>query len=453
MNQKEQEWWCIDFGQNRAFKKEVFNRLTESFFRFTPDIVQGRNRVFLEMSRTKKFFNLNTLQSRARVLGAREGVDSSYWRFGVGTSLPLAWVQSQWRSQKAADLPIESYFDFIDPLNQFELNRSMRERLLVFQSLGMKSLGSLFTVPKEAWLVRFGEEFDRFLENYEFGTSLPWSRFITGLILDEKTRWNAEEYIIDSESLIFKLKPLIERLCERLYSLRQALKKMELILKLDRPVPNRKIELNFAFPQTSKILLLKLLREKISIEMQKDALTDPIVEVEVKVLESVKRSHESERFSFSENSESESKQEERWLELISYLGLKLKNPAQAFQVELTEHPLPEKSWAKVLFSNVKRENKTSLLPCRYPKRPMKLFSEPVPIFRLGDYLKQKDSLWKVCEFSEAERIEGYEWDVEETSGFARTYYRVKVKSEKGLVQFWWIFKDELVGRFKLHGVY
>ena len=450
---KTQEWWCIDFGQI-AIPKESFDRLTESFFRFTPDVIQGKNRIFLEMSRTKHFFKLNGFTERARVLGARENLDSSYWRFGVGSTLPRAWVQTRWRAREINSLPIEAYFDFIDPLHHFEMDRSMKERIHVFQSLGMKNLGMLFSIPKSAWLVRFGDEFDRFLESFEFGEHFPWTRFLPDLTLNEKTRWNAEEYVIDSESLIFKIKPILDRLCERIYSLRRALKEVEIILKLDRSsIPDRVIKLSFAFPQTSRLLLLKLLREKISQVMQKELLSDPIVEVEIKVIEMVKREHENTRFAFSEKDGEAEGKEERYLELISYLGLKLEAPAKVFQAELTEHLLPEKSWKKVLLSKMDDQAPEKDISQLYARRPLKLLKEPIPIFRIGPYLKQKENLWRVCEVTQEEHLEGYDWDVEDTIGFDRTYYRVKVRSEIGITQFWWIFKDELLGKLNLHGIY
>ena len=448
-----QEWWCIDLGQSELFEKEVFDRLTESFYRFTPDVVQGRNRIFLEMSRTKHLFNLNGFMRRAEALARREELDASLWHFGIADTLPKAWIQTRWRAREARLLPVEAYFDFIDPLQHFELNRSMRERLSVFQSLGMKNLEYLFTVPKTAWLVRFGEEFDSFLESFEFGARFPWNRFVPSVGLQEKTRWNAEEYVIDAESLIFRLKPMLDRMCERLYSLRRALKKVEIILKLDRPVPDRRIELNFAFPQTSRSLLLKLLRERLGREMDRNPLSDPIVEAEIQVKEAVKRDHENTRFAFSERDEIEGGQSERWVELLSYLGLKLESQGQVFQAETTEHLLPEKSWKKVLLSDAKVDASLDSISHLYAKRPIQLFSEPIPIFRVGPYLKQNQELFRICEFSQEEHLEGYAWDVEETQGFDRTYYRVKVKSQEGHLQDWWIYKDELLGKLKLHGVY
>lgn len=452
-----QEWWCVDFGQGAEIDKEVFDRLCESFFRFTPDVVQGRNRIFLEMSRTKKFFNLNGFMARARALALRsttEGVqDGSMWRFGVGSTLSRAWVQTRWRAKDINTLPLEAYFDFIDPLTHFEMTRTMKERLFVFQSLGMRSLGSLFSIPKEAWLVRFGEEFDRFLESYEFGAQLPWNRFGASLALSEKTRWNAEEYVIDAESLIFKVKPIVDRLCERLHALRRALKKIEVVLKLDRNVPDRVIELGFAFPQTSRVLLLKLLREKISRVMEKEPLSDPIVEIEIKVVEIVKREHENNRFAFSERDGEEEGKNERWLELVSYLGLKLEKPAQVFQAETTEHLLPEKSWKKVLLAKIEAGKRLDHCSYLYAKRPVKLLKEPLLIFRVGPYLKQQNSFWRVCEFTQEERLQGYDWDVDDTQGFDRTYYKVKVQNQAGITQLWWIFKDERLGQLNLHGVY
>jgi hypothetical protein len=189
-----QEWWCIDLGQAQNISPQTMDELTESFLRFTPDVVQGRNRIFLEMSRTKKLFNLNTFSNRARVLGNRAGVEVMVWRFGIAKSIPKAWVQTRYRSADSVQLPLEAYYDFISPLQHFELNRAMQDRLAVFRALGMRCLESLFTIPKAAWLVRFGEEFDSFLEHYEFGEKFVCSCFVPTTPLQEQTDWNAEDY-------------------------------------------------------------------------------------------------------------------------------------------------------------------------------------------------------------------------------------------------------------------
>jgi hypothetical protein len=448
-----QEWWCIDLGQSDLIQAEVFDSLTSGFYRFTPDVVQGRNRIFLEMSRTKHLFKLDGFMKRAQALARRENLDSSLWRFGIAETLPKAWVQTRWRARDARLLPVESYFDFIDPLNHFELSRSQRERLTVFQSLGMKSLEYLFTIPKEAWLVRFGEEFDSFLESYEFGSRFLWNRFVPKIDLLEKTRWNAEEYVIDAEGLIFRLKPIVDRICSRLHALQRAIKKIEITLKLDRPVPDRIIELGFTFPQTSKTLLLKLLRERIAREMERSPLSDPIVEASVAIKESVKRAAVTERFAFSEQDERGEQESERWMELVSYLGMKLEKEGRVYQAETTGHALPERSWKKVLLPGASVDLKLDAVSGNYAKRPLQLFREPIPISRIGPYLKQNESLWRICSFSQEERMEGYEWDVDDTGGFERTYYRVRVKNNEGLTQDWWIFRDELLGKLNLHGVY
>jgi hypothetical protein len=448
-----QEWWCVDLGQATPVDRDRFDLFTESLFRFTPDLVQGRNRVFLEMSRTRKLFNLHALASRIGVLAGRHGFDPSVIRYGVGKTIPSAWVQTRWRNRELSALPMDAYFDFIDPLNFFEPDRAKRERLSVFRTLGMRTIESLFDVPKEAWLVRFGEEFDTFLEHLEHGEKICWNRFATKSPLIEKTRWNAEEYVMDAEGLIFRLKPLLDRLCERLYSLHASIQKIEITLKLDRPVPDRKLTLGFTFPQTSRVLLLKLLREKLSREMERDPLSDPVVEAEVSVLETGKREVQSARFSFSEKDEQAELAEERWLELISFLGLKLRNREDIFQAETTEHLLPEKSWKRVLLSTPDPSNRLDRVSRFFSKRPVRLLSEAKPLRRMGGYLKLEDGLFKICAISEPESLSGYEWDVDATGAFDRTYYRVRVQDRDGMEQEWWVYKDEHHGKLKLHGVY
>jgi hypothetical protein len=452
-NNKKQEWWCVDLGQGQGVPEESFLRLCEAFLRFTPDLVPGRNRIFLEMSRTKKLFNLNSISARARVLGERLGFNTSVWRFGIGKTIPSAWVQTRWRTVQPSQLPLDSYYDFIDPIRGFELSRSMRERITVFRALGMKSLASLFEIPKEAWLVRFGEETDLFYENHESGEMFPWRPFSPSLALSEETRWNAEESVIDSESLVFRLKPLLDRLTGRMHALHLSIRKIEVRLSLDRAVPDRLFTLSFSFPQTSRVLLLKLLREKISREMEREPLSDPVVSAGLRVVETVRREIVSERFSFSEKDEALERDRERWVELLAYLGLKLDRKDSVFQVETTGHLLPEKSFKKVLLQDPAEMIERGRIAALFPKRPVRWFPEPRRVSRMGPYLRRDGDLWRIHGFSEPERLAGYDWDVDDGGGFDRTYYRVKVESQQGVCEEWWVFRDEREGSLCLHGIY
>jgi hypothetical protein len=200
-------------------------------------------------------------------------------------------------------------------------------------------------------------------------------------------------------------------------------------------------------------LLLKLLREKLSREMERDPLSDPVVEAEVSVLETGKREVQSARFSFSEKDEQAELAEERWLELISFLGLKLKSREDIFQAETTEHLLPERSWKRVLLSSPDPSNRLDRVSGFFSKRPVRLLSEAKPLRRMGGYLKLEEGLFKICAISEPESLSGYEWDVDATGAFDRTYYRVRVQGREGVEQEWWVYKDEHHGKLKLHGVY
>jgi hypothetical protein len=473
-----QEWWCLDLGSSSEINLELFDRLLESLLRFTPDLVPGRKRIFMEMSRIPVRPKPDTFLKRVQVLARRIGLDATSWRFGIADTIPKAWVQTRWRAREARLLPVEAYFDFIDPLNHFECTRPERERLTCFRSLGMKNLEYLFTVPKTAWLVRFGEEFDTFLEHFEFGERLVWKAWKPSETLIEETRWNAEEWVSDAEGLIFRLKPLVDRLCSRLYSLGRAIRKIEIILKLDRPVPDRKIELGFAFPQTSRTLLLKLLREKLSQEMDRNPLTDPVVEARIGIRETERRSQGSARFAFSSEEERSEEEREKWVELISYLGTKYggsllsEKPsetgasgdgARAFQAELTAHPLPERSWKKTWYADPSGHDgaismqEVSPFKRIEPARPVLLFQTPETIHRTGPWLRRKsgafEERYRIRSFRQEERIEGYEWDVEDTGGFERTYFRVEVENPQGKPEEWWVYRDELLGKLMLHGLY
>ena len=471
-----QEWWCLDLGISSEIGAEDFDRLLESLLRFTPDLVPGRKRVFLEMSRVPARPKPDAFLKRVQVLARRVGLDASSWRFGIADTIPKAWVQTRWRARDARLLPVEAYFDFIDPLNHFECTRAQRERLTCFRSLGMKNLEYLFTVPKTAWLVRFGEEFDTFLEHFEFGERFVWNAWKPSETLSEETRWNAEEWVSDAEGLIFRLKPLVDRLCSRLYSLGRAIRKIEIILKLDRPVPDRKIELGFAFPQTSRTLLLKLLREKLSQEMDRNPLSDPIVEARIGIRETERRNQGSARFAFSSAEERSEEEREKWVELISYLGTKyggitLDEKSRAFQATLTEHPLPERSWKKTWYADPSSHGgepppnhrgeapllEASSLKRIEPLRPVLLFQTPEAIHRTGPWLRRKsgafEERYRIRSFRQEERIEGYEWDVEDTGGFERTYFRVEVENPQGKPEEWWVYRDELLGKLMLHGLY
>ena len=449
-NTGEQEWWCVDLGQAVSYSPLQLERIAEALLRFTPDVVMGKNRIFLEMSRTKKLFRLDSFQKRVQVLAERESMSSAFWQWGIGRTIPESWVQCRFKNVKPASLPIESIFDYIDPFFQVQLVRAQQDKCALFAALGMRTIQDLFQVPHDALLVRFGEMLDQFSKHYFEGRQIAWVRFKPHVDLIEVSRWNSDEWVIDSESLIFKIKPLIDRLMSRLFSRHQSLKQLEIVLKLDSRAIDRKLVLSFAFPQTSSQLLLKLLREKISFEMQKEPLTDPIMVVTMKVMEATPREHHSLTFQFADkNEESSEDLREKWMELIAYLGT-------AFQVETTEHHLPERSWRKVLCADPTTSKPLDQVAHLFQKRPLKLYHEPLPLFRVGMFLKRDQKLWRIVEFSCEEKIAGYEWDIEETQGFDRTYYRVKVEASGSDFEHqeeWWIYKDELLHKLMLHGIY
>jgi hypothetical protein len=447
----EPEWWCVDLGQAVDYSVLKLEEIAEGFLRFTPDVVMGKNRIFLEMSRTKKLFRLDSIQKRAHIIASRSGVDPKFWQWGIGKTIPEAWVQCRWKNLAAKMLPMDAMFDFIDPFSHFVMSRAHQEKVSLFLALGMRNLEDLFRVPHDSLLVRFGEMLDHFSKNYFDGGRIGWTRFKPHVDLIEVTQWNADEWVIDSESLIFAIKPLVEHLMIRLYSQRKSLKILEVKMMLDSKAPDRLIVLSFAFAQTSSQLLLKLLREKISTEMQKNPLHDPIMKVELRVIEAGPRDQRSLAFAFSDaNAEFSEDLRERWMELISYLG-------NAFQVETTEHALPEKSWRKIQVADPSTSNKLDRISHLLAKRPLKLYPTPIMLSRVGTFLKKNEELWRIREFACEEKITGYEWDVENTGGFDRTYYRVKVESSdlrgEELLEEWWIYKDELRHKLMLHGVY
>jgi len=447
------EWWCVDLGQSTQYTSLKLEELAEGFLRFTPDIVMGKNRIFLEMSRTKKLFRLDSIQKRAQVIAQRLKVDSKHWQWGIGKTIPESWVQCRWKNLYTKLLSVDAIFDFIDPFSHSLLARAEQEKVALFHALGIRTLEDLFRIPHDSLLVRFGGLFDQFSRNFFEGCKIGWTRFKPHIDLIENTKWNADEWVVDSESLIFAIKPLVDHLMTRLYCQHKSLKAMELKMSLDSSAPDRLMLLSFAFPQTSAQLLLKILRERISHEMQKNPLTDPIMKVSLKVTEAAERDQRSLAFSYSEqNSEFSDDLRERWMELISYLGT-------AFQTEITEHPLPEHSWKKVQTATSSLSKKTDNVSHLFAKRPLQLFPAPILLSRVGTFLKKDNELWRIREFSCEEKIAGHEWDVENTNGFDRTYYRVKVEASVPTVhaqahhEEWWIYKDELRHKLMLHGVY
>ena len=92
-----------------------------------------------------------------------------------------------------------------------------------------------------------------------------------------------------------------------------------------------------------------------------------------------------------------------------------------------------------------------------PARPVLLFQTPETIHRTGPWLRRKsgafEERYRIRSFRQEERIEGYEWDVEDTGGFERTYFRVEVENPQGKPEEWWVYRDELLGKLMLHGLY
>lgn len=155
INIKQSKWWCIHFGHEPMDAKTA-KKLQSFFKKITPHFVFGQRKVFLDVSQSKFKKSLYSFQVRVNEIAKILNLSPELWQWGVGSSIAESWVMARWKTLSPELLPIESIYDYLNPLEleRNRLNENYRVRLL--RGLGASSLQDIIDIPEDVLLSRCG---------------------------------------------------------------------------------------------------------------------------------------------------------------------------------------------------------------------------------------------------------------------------------------------------------
>ncbi len=463
-------YFCIAFLPVPGKAPPEVAAIAEACLRFTPDLTlrQGdRPALFLETARCQALYSPESLEARLRLLLRDFGVAPGAYRIARASSLPKAWLCANHALTEGeiAGAPIAAIEDLIDPLgHRVDDRRRIVAMVEVLFVLGIRRIGAIRKLPPDSAVSRFGGLYEKLLEvlleavapnTTSGGTAdFPWERFRPGEKFLERIDLPPDDPVWDLEPTLFHAKSLLDRILKRAFGRGKALVALEFRIECERKRNSREvfaaIPLRFTFPQTAAPIVLRALREKLAHEFNRRELEAPIAAYELEAVELTPRS--GMQTSFLEGGE-EASVREGFRDLVTELGTKLVVEKELFQAELRAAWRPERSWQKVL----KDPSELKVLSLPIPVRPLRLFSPPESLRRLGRYFIWNDKRYRIREFAQIERLSGEWWA--EDGGFTRTYYRVRVEAVSALEapREFWIFREQTnaagEGGLFLHGLF
>ena len=115
----------------------------------------------------------------------------------------------------------------------------------------------------------------------------------------------------------------------------------------------------------------------------------------------------------------------------------------------TKPPAGKLPWAapvKAAMANVTAASAPRSWVAPYGPRPLRLFSRPRSLHRVGRFLLEGGKRWRIVDVFGPERIQGEWWT--EANCVPRDYYRIETENGDTL----WIFRDG-EGELYLHGIF
>jgi nucleotidyltransferase/DNA polymerase involved in DNA repair len=357
--------------------------------------------------------------------------DFSY-SIGVGDDAPEALLHARYTTKDVQELPLEALWDSLNPFRpKSETRKEFEELAFNLYRLGLQTVKDFQSLPPETLSARFGALGNQIRHQIEYGSNAPWPKFrIEESIVETMSLGDGESHAAcqEVEPLIFLMKQLLDRTFKRLHRLDLRLNAIELRVKLDthsmQETSDRRWAIELAVPQSSSGPVLPLIREKVSLEIQKRPLEQAIAGIEVRVIDTAPGHGNQKNFFHRQEEEAE-----QFDELIHRLAQRI-GTKKVFRAQQKNRHLPEKAWGRAAWGSTNHNGNHTLghkeAKAR-PARPLRLLSHPVPLIRIEEKLRAQfsDQQWNVVSWRGPERLFGEWWSGEHSYlGFERDYYQV-----------------------------
>lgn len=462
---------CIFFLS--TLPEEGITRFAEACLRWTPQIAATAEAVFLEVGKCRGLYGEESLGLRLEPIARRFRLR---FRLAFAADPATALAFARWgRGESPIDgIPIEALCDYVDPfgLNPEGLARPAREMASRLRKLGIVSVGQFRGLPAAELSSRFGKlgilVYQRILE----ADRIPWPRFAPRERIVERagTEFCQGELSCfqELEPLLFALRPMLDRAMARLKGRAERASLIRLRLELERssvlPADDAAREwlVRLALPQGASLGILRVIREKLDLELRIRPLAAPVEELELEVVETAPGRGAQRDFFQAREEEIEA-----WNSLVARLTEKL-GQDRVFVARIEERYLPEKGWVRALPAHEGEgeggaESNAAAFR-RLPPRPLRLLRYPEALRRserafdgagVGGALFVLEAAdggpafprrrWQVLAVEGPEILSGEWWFRQ----FQRSYYRVRTRGGEQL----WVFRSPGSEAFFLHGYF
>lgn len=392
-------------------------KLAEVCLRLSPQLsVRGDEALFIEIGKCHRLYSESGFLARLQVILRKLQIQAYV---AVDDTIAKALVRAKYNTSYLSSLPLEALSDLADPFNKDLVLRKYIQKMIVsFKDLGVNNLGEFHRIPIRELIARFGAAAAICAERLRSSDATPWPLWKPEDVITEKSQFPYFEFYGELEPILFELKRHLDSIFVRLWGRQRKLQALQVYLFCEKtsrtPFPERKFHFDFFIPQSSTKACLAIIQEKLTREFQKHPLRTPLEAIESKVLVHVPG--EMGQKSLLHNRE---EQEEKLAGLLGHL-MEAHGKDNIYQAELTEDRRPEKSWKKVRYSQLDKENqseKNSILH-KIPLRPSCLI-HPEPVHIADDCLYIRNKAYRISEWLEdIERISG---DWVDGASYDRTY--------------------------------
>ena len=366
---------CIWFSEPVAASK-----LAEMFLRFSPQICLRKDRaIFVEIGKCHQLYSEQSFLVRANYLLKKHGHSAC---IRVGENITNSLVLAKTGAACVDKLPLEVLVDFTDPFDKDEvLQKSVLKLINAFQDLGIESIAQFKHIPEGELISRFGIV-GRFVhQRVHQRDFISWPLWKPEEVITEKKEFSF--FYGELEPLLFELKGQLDAIFARLSARKLRMTKLRVQVCCEKlsviAHPKRTFNFEFFAPQSSAKSTLKILKERLTREFEKQPIKSPIEELSTTVIKTVP-------FEFAQKNIFNNDEEK--LEQVYSLHNQLVETLGAdnvYQAELTEDRRPEKSWRKK-FDTPHVPSEQPALTETIPERPTYLCRTPVKVEVTAGYI-------------------------------------------------------------------
>ncbi len=430
-------------------------RVAEMCLRFSPQIaVRDKHAVFIEIGKCKRLYTEAGFLARLQVVLRRNNLTASVF---IGSDITDSLALARYKKFSVDSLPLEALLDFADPFARDEvLQKSITKMISSFRDLGIKNVGDFKQIPSADLIGRFGVVGRHCYQRLQQESPIQWPTWKPEEKIIERKEFPYFEFYGELDPILFELKSQLDRIFQRLWARGLKVRKLQVDVVCEKtslvPNPVRAFIFDFFAPQGATKGTLKILKERLSKEFEKDPIKSPIEALQTQVLATCPANPGQRNFLNS----SEEKLEQ--LNSLHNQLIELCGKKNIFQAELVADRRPERSWKKT-HDRPHEDIDDSKIIAQTPERPTFFCRTPLKVEVTAGFVHINKKRHRIAHWDPTvERINGgwIETAVEMTQlpqdgirlTFDRNYYRVELEGGQKVFVF-----ENPNHEFFLHGYY